>query len=316
MKWNNKILFSVLIGLAAVYAGKTYLRQNNTDTALSVNHFAVDTLAISKIEIHKPRVDQRILFSKNAEQWEVSNGTKQSEINRTAFSNLLNELQKLKVERLVSKSKEKWKDYELTDSLATKVLIGNSKTKKNKTIFIGKTNYNPPTNQYGQYRMSGTTYVRMAGDPKVYAVASMLSNTFNRDFSAWRNSQFLKFDTKSVTSLLFDYSEKQKFALRKKDSVWHLDQNTIDKDKVSSFLSKIAYQNSTKFADAFQPNQAVFASVTIQTKDQELAKINAYQFDSNRYYLHSSQRPNVYFESDSVGLYKQIFVGKNKFEKD
>lgn len=315
MKLNNKILIAILGGLALIYFATNYFKEHNSKTSLQTDSIAIDTAAVSKIHIKKGANDMDgITFLKNDNHWQVSHGNIHSKTKKGSISNLLRVLQELKIERLVAKTQDQWNSYQVTDSTATIVEVQEGKTGNKNTLYVGKTKYNPPTNQYNQYSLSGSTYIRANSDPKVYGVKGLLSNTFNRDFNSWRNSELLKVNKDDVTQIQFEYPDEKGFVLSKKDSVWDLDGQVIPLEKLTPYLNTISNKSASKFADGFLPGSNPNYQLTLKGNNMDDIIVKTYiDTLSNRYYLQSTLNKDVFFESDSAGVFKQVFVDKNYF---
>ncbi len=311
---NNKVLVGVLAGLAIIFLATNYFRKHNRKTSLKTNSIAIDSSQVSKISIQKVgAANDEIIFSKNSQDWQVSKGTITSAVKSGNMNTILGQLHQLKIERLVAKTTDKWVTYQLKDSTAIKVTVENHQGTLT-TLYLGKIKYDQPTNQYQQYRPSGSTYIRVNDDPKVYSVKGMLSNTFNRDFDSWRNSDFLKVNKNEITKIQFDYPEEKRLLLHKKDSVWTIGETIADSSKVAQYLSTISYKNNSKFADTYTPKKTADYKIRIEGNNMNETIIEAYKDTmSNKFYLKSTMNPQVFFESDSTGIFKQLFVDQDHF---
>ncbi|WP_281987011.1 DUF4340 domain-containing protein [Aquimarina aggregata] len=313
-KINNKVLITVLVSLVIIFLATNYFRKHNSKTSLKTDSIAIDTSQVSKISIQKvAKGSDEIIFSKNSQDWQVSQGTTSSTVKSGNINTILGQLKRFKIERLVAKTKDKWIAYQLKDSTATKVIVEDNQGGVT-TIYLGKTKYNRPTNQYQQYKPSGSTYIRVNNDPKVYSVKGLLSNTFNRDFNSWRNSDFLKVDKNLVTKIQFDYLEEKSFALHKKDTVWNIEEVIADSTKVAQYLNTLSYKSNSKFADNFIPKSKADHTLRIEGNNMTEIIIEVYTDTiSNKFYLKSTMNPQVFFESDSTGIFKQLFISKDHF---
>ncbi len=317
MKLNNKLLLGVLVGLGLVFFGTNYLKKNNSKTLLKTNMVVIDTAKVSKIHIKKSTgYTQEMIFSKKINNWEVSQETVSSKVKKTQIKTLLDALKQFKIERLVAKSNKKWETYRLTDSSATKVTIEENNGKKT-IAYLGKVKHDPPKNQYNQYNrfgVSGETYVRFNNDPNVYAVKGMLTSTFNRNFNSWRNSDFLKVDNKDVTKIQFDYPKDEGFSLIKKETGWTVNERNADSTKVAQYLNTLSFKSNSKFADAFAPSSQADYKLKIEGNNMNAIIIEAYKGTTDeKIYLKSALNPDVFFESDSTGVFKELFVSKTSF---
>ncbi len=317
MKKNN-ILIAVLLGLVLLFVTTNYFKKNSS-ASFKANLVALDSSQVDKIYIHSPlkQHTEPIIISREANRWKVAQGNSKADANQRAVKNVLRQLQQLKVERLVAKTKDKWKAYELTDSLAQKVEVYEKGSGKRTKLYFGKTNFQQPENaQYGPGAMNGFTYFRMNDNAETYVVKSERSTAFNKAFNAWRNPEFIKLDKEVITQLEFENADSGNFTVVKKDSVWTLGETPVDAAKLKQYLNVLRQQNSTQFADDFTPKDEADYTLTVHGDSAANLHIKAYKETENKFFLNSSQHPNVFVSSDSTGLFKRLFVAKEYFLKN
>jgi len=168
MKLTNKNL-AILSGvLVALFITTRYFKNNNNNkNLLDTTVIAIDTTMVSKFEIIKPlNKEAPITCSRASGTWEITQNNITGAIKSATLKNILTQLKSLKVTRLVTKSKNAWKKYQLADTMATKVRITQNGTSKE--LFLGKIKFNPPTGQrsYNSQNISGGTYFRVDDPPK------------------------------------------------------------------------------------------------------------------------------------------------------
>ncbi len=311
MKSSNKLLVAILLGLVLIFFGTNYFKKKNSKTVLDSNLISIDTAKISKIEIIKALDNKKdILFTNNKNEWEVKQGIISSKVKNSDLKNMLNLLEKLKIERLVAKSEKQWGIYKLGDSLATKIRIEENETGKISTLYLGKMKYEQPKNQYNRYGVNGSTYLRINNDPKVYAVKGLLSSTFNRDFNSWRNSDIIKLNKNDVNTIEFNYPKEENFILSKKDSIWNVNDQIADAEKINQYLTTLSYKSHSKFADEFMPSSNYEYQLKIDGDNMNSIELEAYKDSlSGKFYLKSTLNSNTFFESDST-LFKSLFRNK------
>lgn len=316
MTKNNKILLGVLIALIGIFGITRLIESGNKDT-LKTDVVQIDTSVITSIKIY-PQVanGEELAFSKNSDSWLVSKGNVNSSVRKSAIENLLTELSNFKIQRLVSKNKDKWEEYQLTDSLATRIKIESANLNEPIEFYVGRFKYEAPQNGYGQYgrnSFNGSTYVRLK-DNNVYLVKGFLSMTLNSDFDRWRNNDFISINKSDITSIRFSYPADSSFVLQQSDSLWMIDGTPTDSAKTANYLSSMQNKTISSFANNFIPSGMPI--ITLEIKGNNMMDVTVKCFadtTSNTYYLESSQNAGVYASSNENGLYKSLMKSKLEF---
>ncbi|TGV04693.1 DUF4340 domain-containing protein [Flavivirga rizhaonensis] len=315
---KNSILIAVLIGLVLLFVATNYFKKTSSVNFKS-EVIRLDSSQVKKIIIRPSLAtkEEPIIISNENDSWEVAQGTIKTKANQSTVKNALGELEQIKTEQLVAKTKDKWGAYQLTDSLAQCVEIHERDKEQATKLYLGKTTYKQSQNPGygGRPSMDATTYFRIKDNPKTYATKSGLSNTFKRKFNTWRNSEFIKVDKDLITQLKFETGDKD-FSLAKKDSVWTMGMLSTDSTKVAQYLNTVQNQSSSQFVDGFTPKDKADYKLTIQSNSMADLIVKAYRDSTgNKFIMNSSQHPNVFVESDSTGLFKRLFVNHDHFSK-
>ncbi len=297
MKKNN-ILIGVLVGLILLFVASNYFKKNSS-TNFKAEVIQLDSSQVDKISIYPPSSmnEEPIIISREMDHWKVAQGNIKSTANQSAVKNALNQLQNIKTERMVAKTKDKWATYELTDSLARWIAIQEKGKESQTKLYFGK-----------------NTFFRINDKPESYAIKSGLSNTFSRKFNLWRNSEFIKVEKDSITQLKFEAIDKNDYFLTKTDSIWTMGILPADSTKVVQYLTRLRNQSSSQFADGFTPKNKADYRLTIRGKSMKDLVVKGYRDTTeNKYFMGSSQYPDVFVVSDSVGLFNRLFVDQDYF---
>ncbi len=297
MKKNN-ILIAVLVSLILIFVMTNYFKKNSS-TTFKAEVLQLDSAQINKITIHPPAAinEEPIVISREADNWEVAQGNVKSAADQNTVKNTLGQLRNIKTERLVAKTKDKWATYELTDSLARWIEIQEKGNKNHTKLYFGK-----------------DAFFRINDNPETYTVKSDLPDTFDRKFNLWRNSEFMKVEKESITQLKFEAKDKNGYALTKTDSIWTMENLAADSTKVVRYLNRLRNQRSSQFADGFTPKNEADYRLTISGQSMKDLMIEAYRDTTeNKFFMSSSQYPDVFVESDSVGLFNRLFVDQDYF---
>ncbi|MDO5974573.1 DUF4340 domain-containing protein [Flavivirga jejuensis] len=317
MKKNN-ILIAVLIGLILLFVTTNYFKKNSSAN-FKAEVIQLDSSQVDKITIHPALTikEDPIIISRETNGWQVAQGHIKTMANQSTVRTALGQLEHIKTEQLVAKTKDKWGTYELTDSLAQCVEIKEKGKEKTTKLYFGKTTYKQSLNSGygGQPSMDASTYFRLKGNPKTYATKSGLSSTFKRKFNTWRNSEFIKVDKDLITQLKFETGNEE-FSITKKDSVWTMGTVSTDSTKVAQYLNTLRSQNSSQFTDGFTPKDKADYKLTIKSNSMEDLIVKVYRDSTgNKFIMNASQHPNVFVESDSTGLFKRLFMSQDHFSK-
>ncbi|MDO6517276.1 DUF4340 domain-containing protein [Zobellia uliginosa] len=316
MKKNN-LLIAVLVVLVLLYVSTNYFKKNSS-TTFDPEVVQLDTSAIAKLTIYPPAesAEEPIVISRSQNGWEVAQGKIKSQSNQAVVRSALGQLQDIKAQRLVAKTKDKWGHYELTDSLARKLEVQEKDGGKTTAIYFGKTSYEQAaTPQYGRASMTGSTYFRINDRPETYSLKNQIASAFNRKFNAWRNSEFIKLKKEDIKEVKFESADQENFTLLKKDSLWTISGVKADSAQVARYLNLIRNQGSSEFADEFEPKGEALRTITVRGEDMKDVVVKAYgDLPGNKLFLNSSQHPNTFVESDSLGLFKRLFVDETHFK--
>lgn len=317
-KINNKILAIILVVLTAIFLITNYLKDNQRSTHIDTNLIMIDTSIVSYISIYpKSGNKEKVIFTKQTYGWEVESNNIKSSLRKGSSANILSELAKMKIKRLVAKTEEKWEKYQLTEELATHLMVEEKGNRKTLDIYIGKTKYQQPSQVYNQFggrqQFTGSTFVRLGDSPKIYEINGFLSMTFNRDFNSWRNNEFITTQKENITQINLQ-NNGSSFSLTKNDSLWIINNEVVDSTKIAQYLNLLANQQNTAFADNYKQKEVPDYILTITSNNMNTITVNCFEDAlSNNYYLESSLNPNVFFRSDSKGIFKELFVDIDYF---
>jgi hypothetical protein len=318
-RYDNRKLLYILGGLVVVLT-LTFLvkipRQKSTLKGTLVN---LDTSAVSRIVMTpKNNPSGSFEFTKEKGKWTVRQGSIISEPEHGAVQNILAEVISIKPQSLAAVSQSKWKEFDLTDSLATGVKLLNNKGKTLASVLIGRFSYRQPSNPYnmGGNNIEGTTYVRLNGENEVYAVDGFLAFSFSGDFPDYRNKTLTRFTRNDVTSLRFTMPGDSSYTLIKKESRWFIDEMQADSAAVTDYLTSLSRVNGDSFIDGYKTSSNPVYLVSIEGNNLVNFTVKAYAADRNgEFILNSSLNPEAYLISKRNGELSDIFKPKEQFIK-
>jgi len=318
-KANNKTLIIVLAALIGIFAIVKIFRSMRFESTMGRNLIEkIDTAKVNILQLY-PSSDKgsEIRFTKEGGKWMVEKGKIKTEAEENAIRSLLTEMANLKIDQLIAKGKDKWKENFVDDSSGSRIKIFEDKELLLDMV-VGKFNYQPPKNQYQQYYgggVSGNTCIRVGKSEDVYAVPGFLAYAINQPFNNWRNQNFIKADKASVTKLTFNYPADSSYIVEKRDTVWFLGDKMLDKKNVESFLDKIAWKSNYAFVEDYIPVGNAFYQLTVEGKNMQTLTVSAYKQGENDFVLNSSLNPKNYFSSPRSGMVTEIYPKKEEFLK-
>jgi hypothetical protein len=279
-----------------------------------------DTMAVSKIVlIPKSSAGEPFEFVKDKNKWTVRQGSIISNPAEGAIQNIFNEILSIKPQSLAAVEESKWKEFDLTNSLATRIKFLNNKGKELTDILIGKFSYKQVTNPYGSYggnNIEGTSFVRMNGEKEIYAVDGFLAFSFSGKFSDWRDKTLIRCKKEDILKITFTFPGDSSYSLMKKDPGWLADDLQVDSTSVSSYLNTLAYLYGQDFKDDYRPVSNPEYQMAAEGNNLLSFSIKRFSVEgTDDYILNSSLNPDVYITSKKNGIFSQIIKPKKHFLK-
>jgi hypothetical protein len=317
-RFNNKKLLYLLAGLTALLVFTLIVKVPREKATIKSRIVELDTSQVAKILLY-PKVSngKTVEFEKINNKWSVKQENIVASAREGAVQDIFMEILNMKPQSLASVSKSKWKDFELTDSLATRIKFISKNGKTLGDLMIGKFSYKQPDNPYGGYggyNIQMTSFVRAYGENEVYAVNGMAPVSMNRKFDDWRDNQFVHFNTKDVTNIRLTFPADSGYVLSKKDNYWIMGDQKADSAAVANYLNTISSLKGQDFRDNFKPSVNPVYQLQADGSNLLNFKVKCYQGDSpDEYILNSSLNPEIYYSSKRNGLFDQLFKSRSNF---
>ncbi len=317
-KNNNKTLIILLLVLGGVLV-LLQLNSRKKESTLKSDLVDIDTAKVTAIYLYpQSEKGKELVIVRSDKGWRIKAGDREAPVEVSTVRNLLSATLRIKPKQLAAVGKDKWSEYHVDDSLATRVKIveGNKTTLD---LYIGKFTVERPSgnNPYQSYGggVTGKSYVRAAGEKEVYAVEGFLPMTFNQGFDAWRDQLFVKMDRNDLQKITCTYPADSGFVLHNDTTgwSWKLDNGPVDSADVARYLGVLSYRRYSKFADGYTPPAQADYQVLVEGKDMKPVVIKAYRDDKYHLVIHSSQNPESYFADSDSTIFKQFFVPRSKF---
>lgn len=299
-KLNNKTLLIILAALLGVYGLSTLLAPDYADSNFESVSIDIDTASVTSILFYpKSENLQEIKLTKQGTDWMVQKGSTTAKADPRGASAVLGSLVGVKPQRLVSDSKDKWKDYEVTDSLGTRVKVY-AGSKLLTDVMLGKF-------AFQQQPQSMTSHIRMYEDDRVFSVDGPLSMAFSRTFDSFRDKSFVAVNKANVNKVSLVSNGTPLTAAKGPDGKW----SGIDSTAIDGYLNGLAMLNGASFKEGYTASGEPMATMTIEGNNMPPATIKCYK-DVTGFVLNSSQNPDNFFASDSTGTYQTLISNFSK----
>ncbi len=295
-------VFAVLLAIVALTELTDFRKGNRT---FKKDLVEVDAATVTAIEIYpKAAEGKKILLSKQNDVWQVESEGKKYLADPSLAESLISDLNQMKPESVASSEKERWEQYQVTDSLGTRVKLLNG-TNLLTDLYVGKFSYS----QSGKM----TSYVRMAEDNNVFGVDGMLGISFNRNLNSFRNKRVIQSSSADWRKLAFNYPADSSFTLEKANDKWIIGDKTADSASVAKYFETISNLTESSFT-AGKPGTEPTHRLKIEgNNSMEPVGITGYYFSPDSVVMESSQNQGNYF--NSADLAKKVFVPSSSFFK-
>ncbi|HON18932.1 MAG TPA: DUF4340 domain-containing protein [Salinivirgaceae bacterium] len=304
LKIKNKILFLIVGILALVVIINTIRNQIRGERTFRSELLKFNPDEVTKILLANH--EEHLTFEKISNQWMVSDDKNpKSRADQQAVNNILKDLSLLKIERLVSREKTKLKEFEVDDTLGTKVSLYKDK-KLLGELMIGRFSYRQ--GGYGGVQLS--TMVRLPNEIEVYSVEGALSMSVKLDYRSFRDKTIVELEPSIIQQIEFKYPGDSSFTITKMNEMWFSGTDTLETGKVVNYLNDIKNLRAGSFVESPSPREIPF-QVIITPKDLPQITVSAFN-DNNRYLFVTSQNDAIL--SDSEYVFKRLFVSKKKFK--
>jgi len=319
-RFNNKKLIYLLAGLIVILLLTIIVKIPKENATIKSRLFDLDTLQVSKIILY-PKINNGIPveFNKNNMKWSVQQGDIISATRNGAVQNMFTEALNIKPQRLVTRDKSKWKEFELTDSLGTRIKFLNNKGKVMTDLMIGKFTYKQVANPYGGdggNNIRGTSFVRLFNEKEVYAVDGFLSFYFNLKFEDWRDNSFIKADKNDITNVRFIYPADSSFNISKEGAIWRVESQETDSVNVENYLNTLVLLNGQYIKNNYKPVLSPISQIMVEGNNLLNITIKCFKVEGvDEYILNSSLNPEIYFTTGTDGIYKKLFKSREYFVK-
>ncbi|MGV8140090.1 MAG: DUF4340 domain-containing protein [Mangrovibacterium sp.] len=302
-KVNLKSLIILFVSLLLLVIIVNLMDQKKGNRSFERNLTEYQPDQISKILIYpKAMQAEKVELIKEKDQWVVISNNKKFKADQSLIQAMINSLNNLSPESLASNKKDRWGEYEVTDSLGTHVQLYAGEDLKTDLIF-GKVSYSA---------RSVRSYVRLAKENTVYRINGAQASEFNRDRDGFKDKTVINSAQSDWEKLSFSYPSDSSFVLVKSGDQWKIAEQTADSTEVVRFLNSIAKVNHYQLAKNEPEGTPDFRLTIEEQKMGTSVELKGYQKE-DLFLLTSNQNPGVCFEGKA--LKEKLFPSPSKFIK-
>ncbi len=311
---NTKTLLILLVILVGIYFLTTLTEKE--DRTFESKLVRIDTAKVTKIQIlPKTGGGDEVIMTRTGNEWQLESNGKSYKPDSESIENILAELVRMRTERVAATDESKWKEYEVTDSTATRVKIYDGDELMT-DLYLGKFSYTqaPQQNPYQRQQAKMFTHIRPASDDKVYVVEGFIKMTIQPKVDTYRAKTLASVEPTNVTKVSFDYPDMS-FNVTKDNGQWWINGSEADSAKTMRYLSKLRKLTSNNFIDDVQPEAGSAPYVvTIEGDNFIPVELRATPADTvNQYVVTSSLIPDTKFSGAKGRLFERVFVQPDEF---
>ena len=212
------VLFAILL-VAVVFVEFLDIQKRNRSFRKDLIEVTFDEVSSNEIKAKASDGKTMKLIKDINNEWEIEAGNKKYRADQSIAASLVEQLNEMKPQSVVAIGKDRWNEYEVSDSLGTHVrLLSGAKVLAD--IIIGKFSFSQPRTM--------TSYVRLADSKEVYGVNGMIGMSFNRNVDSFRDRTIINSSTSDWVKLTFTYPADSSFSLLKIDDKWMVNDQPAD----------------------------------------------------------------------------------------
>ena len=300
---NNKILFIVfaaLLGLFLVTRLLNVEKKESFDPIIA----AVDTDQVDRVIITpKASAGPDITLHKEGTNWLVSAGDIEVAADDEKVQGFLEGLVEIKAQRVVTKSPEKWAEYEVNE-VGSRVQVFSGETSVADFV-IGAF-------KFDQVKRSASTYMRKSEADPVYIVDGFVGMQLNRDFNSFRNNSIINLAESELSEIRLIDEDGEQAVIRDEYGLWHYaGMQAVDSTAMAEYIAGLQSVVGQEFVDTDLPDESsAFARLEFTTSGSASPTVvHCYRSNNSsaRYILNSTTNAESFFASDSSGVYDRIF---------
>jgi len=313
-KLGNKGLLLILVALLAIFGIARYISnkhgENTFQTAIipKIDSAKMNGMVIFQ-KATKKGIPKPFIFTRKGKDWCVSQGDVSGRAEPRAANYIISQLEQISPDRLGSNDPKDWKQFNVNDSLGTRVVLLYDKDTA-LDVVVGRFSYIPQ-------QKKSISYVRLSGQKEVYAVDGFLSMNVANEFDNWRDKRLMPGDYPTWTKLTFTYPNDSGFVIQKdSNEQWVFNDGTMpDSLAAVTLIKDVSSQNYGSFVNTFDTTgkQPMF-TLRAEGSDFSPVLIKAYPADTaNKYAISSTLNPGSFISGSKNGIFSKTFPSKKAF---
>lgn len=306
----KKLLFIALIFLGLGWYGMYHLFDFGSGTPpFPATLITLDTAAVSAVILHE---EQELSFRREATGWIVSNGRLHLVADPERIQSLLAALHEIRAEAIVATKPGEAAGFGLEEpeGIRVQVYIGEDLAED---FTLGRFHYHPE-------RRRNIAYLQIASQHEVYLVDGAQTLPLRDEFNDYRRRDLLRLPPGATITALDYQSGDSLYRFDLSGGAWRVNGSTpVDSVEISAFCQRLHHLRGDAFADDFDELMAqhlLYKTLTINSSALT-PPLHLYCYrDSTReppFILRSSLYPELFFASDSNGLYRQLFEAPERW---
>jgi hypothetical protein len=295
MRNRNILLVGALIVLIGIY---WFVKKSQPVVETDRPFVTADSAKVDLLRIESP--DETVELAKEGDKWWVTKPVRYPAAERNVGT-ALQKLHEMKKLSMITEKDERYNEFQVSDSGATKVTIGQGG--KTVTFLVGKSG---PSMQ--------TTYARMANSKEVWEIAGNHAGTFKRKSKEWRDKTITDMDMTAINKVVMQYP-LQAVTASLVDTTWKIDDGKqsfeADKSLVERVTRMISKISAVDFADTLGPSAfdkpEAHVVATLNTGETVDLKLIPKDADGNQYFLRKDGASSdfVIYKSTATALMKK-----------
>lgn len=306
---NKALLIIFVIGLVTFIGIKWF----EPDTSQSFDPVLVraDTLHVDKISFISPEGKFDLIRQDTA--WFAKMEDRSVPARKSTVHSILYPLAHLEAKRIVTSQQERHAEYEVSDSMATRLELYEN-GKRTAEILIGGFYFDQTTR-------SANGYARLPGRNEVYLIDGFTAISLKPTFDVFRERKLMNLKADDLAAIEWKDQSGGKRTISKENGQWYYaGMEAVDSTSFHNYLMRLVNVQGKEFIEAdtvriASPHQIV---TLYSFKATDPVVIEAYYNDdpSKPFIIHSSGNPQAWFASDSSGIYHTIFEDLHQFWPD
>ena len=237
----------------------------------------LDESSITKVDLKQTDTEPIVLIKSNSGAWQIT-APQAYRADQANVSSTLSSLASLNSERVVDDKPSDLKQYGLAPS-PVEVNITENDNKSQKLLLGDAT----PT--------GNAVYTMLAGDPRVFTIASYNKNTIAKSLTDFRNKKLFDFGFTDPAKLEM-HSNSKAYSFTRTGRDWWSNGKKMEVESIAPLLSDIRDLAADKFADSGFTNPAIDIAVT--SEDGKLTEKISIAKSGDSYIARRESDPTLY----------------------